>query len=103
MGGISIPSHVGRAARAVRRRRPAGQLGPGVATSYTTAPFTRARTIAGPITATVYASATTTETQWVAEVEDVTPGGTSYPLTEGALLGSLRGRGPVALLDGRTG
>jgi predicted acyl esterase len=38
----------------------------------------------------VYASATTKDTQWVAEIEDVAPDGTAYPLTEGALLGSLR-------------
>jgi hypothetical protein len=38
----------------------------------------------------VYASSTTSETQLVAELEDVTPSGASYPLTEGALLGSLR-------------
>ena len=46
--------------------------------------------MAGPIAATVYASSTTPETQLVAEVEDVTPDGSSYPLTEGALIGSLR-------------
>ena len=50
--------------------------------------------MAGPITATVYASANTAETEWVAEVEEVTPNGTSYPLTEGALLGSLRAVDP---------
>ena len=66
---------------------------------YTTAPFAHAETVAGPVTATVYASATTSETELVAELEDVTPSGASYPLTEGALLGSLRavdrsGRGP---------
>ncbi len=67
----------------------AAQAGPW-ATSYTTAPLSRAETVAGPITATVYASSTTSETQLVAELEDVTPSGSSYPLTEGALLGSLR-------------
>ena len=29
-------------------------------------------------------------TQWGAQVEDVAPDGTSIPLTEGAMLGSLR-------------
>ena len=38
----------------------------------------------------VYASANTPETELVAELEDVTPSGASYPLTEGALLGTLR-------------
>ena len=66
-----------------------GQLGPD-RTTFTTAPLTSAKTIAGPIDVTVNATATTTDTQWVAEVEDVAPDGTSTPLTEGALLGSLR-------------
>ena len=44
----------------------------------------------GPIDVTVNATATTKDTEWVAEVEDVAPDGTSTPLTEGALLGSLR-------------
>jgi putative CocE/NonD family hydrolase len=65
------------------------QLGPGV-TTFTSQPFARARTVAGPIAATLYATATTRETQWVAELELVTRGGRSYPVTEGALLGSLR-------------
>jgi putative CocE/NonD family hydrolase len=89
MGGISVPSGT------------AGLLGPCVsddrvsetgpwATSYTSAPFSQPETVAGPITATVYASATTSETELVAELEDVTPSGAAYPLTEGALLGSLR-------------
>jgi len=89
MGGISVPSGT------------AGLLGPCVnddrvsetgpwATSYTSAPFAHAETVAGPITATVYASSTTAETELVAELEDVTPSGAAYPLTEGALLGSLR-------------
>ncbi|HZZ97006.1 MAG TPA: CocE/NonD family hydrolase [Jatrophihabitantaceae bacterium] len=65
------------------------QLGPDT-TTFTTAPLTAAKTIAGPIDVTVNATATTSDTQWVAEVEDVAPDGTSTPLTEGALLGSLR-------------
>ena len=83
------PRSLGRSARAVRRQRPASQVGPWT-TSYTSAPFSHAETVAGPITATIYASSTTSETELVAELEDVTPSGASYPLTEGALLGSLR-------------
>ena len=71
-----------------------GDLGLDRAT-YTTAPLGAARTIAGPIDVTVYATATTSETQWVAQVEDVAPNGTSVPLTEGALLGSLRAQSPA--------
>ena len=66
-----------------------GQVGPD-RTTFTTAPLTRAATIAGPIDVSVDATATTKDTEWVAEVEDVAPDGTSTPLTEGALLGSLR-------------
>jgi putative CocE/NonD family hydrolase len=66
-----------------------GQLGP-TALTYTTAPLRHARTLAGPISATIYARANRAETEWVVFVEDVAPDGTSRPLTEGALLGSLR-------------
>jgi hypothetical protein len=89
MGGLSVPAgSAGFLAPCATDDRPS-QIGPWT-TSYTTAPLARAQTLAGPITATVYASATTSETQLVAELEQVTPDGTSYPLTEGALLGSLR-------------
>jgi putative CocE/NonD family hydrolase len=89
MGGISVPAHSAGLLAPCADDDQATQAGPWE-TTYTSAPFTRAEAVAGPITATVYASATTPETQWVAEVEDVTPNGTSYPLTEGALLGSQR-------------
>jgi uncharacterized protein len=89
MGGLSVPAgSAGFLAPCATDDRLA-QAGPW-ATSYTSAPFSHATTLAGPVTATVYASATTSETQLVAELEEVTPDGTSYPLTEGALLGSLR-------------
>jgi len=89
MGGLSVPAgSAGFLAPCATDDRLA-QAGPW-ATSYTSAPFSHATTLAGPVTATVYASATTSETQLVAELEQVTPDGTSYPLTEGALLGSLR-------------
>jgi putative CocE/NonD family hydrolase len=89
MGGISIPSHVVGLMAPCADDDTLSKLGPGQV-SFTTAPFTSAKAVAGPISATVYASATTTDTQWVATVDDVTPSGKSYPLTEGALLGSLR-------------
>jgi putative CocE/NonD family hydrolase len=89
MGGISIPAHsAGLLAPCADDDRPSS-LGPWTV-SYTTAPLTRARTVAGPIAATIYASSTTPETELVAELEEVTPSGSSFPLTEGALLGSLR-------------
>jgi len=89
MGGISIPAHTAGLLAPCADNNGLSQTGPWEV-SYTSAPFARAQAVAGPITATVYASATTTETELVAELEDVTPNGTSYPLTEGALLGSLR-------------
>jgi uncharacterized protein len=93
MGGISIPSHsAGLLAPCADNDAP-GHTGPWTIT-YTSAPFSRAAAVAGPITATIYASATTPETELVAELEDVTPSGASYPLSEGALLGSLRAVNP---------
>jgi predicted acyl esterase len=89
MGGISIPAHSAGLLAPCADDDQAAQVGPWT-TSYTSAPFAHPRAVAGPITATIYASSTTTETQLVAELEDVTPSGASYPLTEGALLGSLR-------------
>jgi uncharacterized protein len=89
MGGLSVPAGTAGFLAPCATDDRLSQVGPW-ATSYTTAPLSHAETVAGPITATVYASATTSETQLVAELEEVTPDGTSYPLTEEALLGSLR-------------
>jgi hypothetical protein len=89
MGGISIPSQAaGVPAVCADDDRTTG-VGP-TALTYTTAPLTSTKRLAGPISASVYASATTADTQFVAEIEDVAPDGTSKPLTEGALLGSFR-------------
>ena len=65
------------------------QAGPGALT-YTTAPLTQDRVLAGPIDATVYATSTRPELFLEATVEDVAPDGTSAPLTSGALVGSFR-------------
>jgi putative CocE/NonD family hydrolase len=89
MGGISIPAHTADLLAPCADNDQPAQAGPWTI-SYTSAPFARARTVAGPITATVYASSTTSDAEFVAELEDVTPSGASYPLTEGALLGSFR-------------
>jgi uncharacterized protein len=72
--------------------------------SYDSAPMDRPTTVAGPIAATVYATATTTDSEWVVLVEDVAPDGGSRTLTEGALLGSLRARDDQRSwsVDGRT-
>ncbi|HUA02407.1 MAG TPA: CocE/NonD family hydrolase [Solirubrobacteraceae bacterium] len=89
MGGVSVPSGTAGLLAPCVNDDQASQSGPWAIT-YTTAPLSKSETVAGPVTATVYASATTSETELVAELEDVTPSGASYPLTEGALLGSLR-------------
>src|SRR5207249_974353 len=65
------------------------QAGPGALT-YTTAPMKSDAVLAGPVDATVYASANRNEVELVATLEDVAPDGTSLPLTGGALLGSFR-------------
>jgi putative CocE/NonD family hydrolase len=65
------------------------QAGPGALT-YTTAPFTSDRLIAGPIAATLYATSTRPDTFFEATIEDIDPGGTSTSLTAGGLLASFR-------------
>jgi hypothetical protein len=93
MGGISIAASEAGVLAPCADGDNSTQVGPWE-TTYTTSPFSQPTTLAGPITATVYATANTTQTQWVAQVEGVTPDGSSYPLTEGALLGSLRAVDP---------
>lgn len=89
MGALSIPSaSAGLTAPCAEDDRTT--QAPPTATSYTTAPFKRSAALAGPVAATIFAKATTTDTEWVVEVEDVAPDGAARPLTEGALLGSLR-------------
>jgi uncharacterized protein len=63
--------------------------GPGSLT-YTTSPFTQPEVLAGPMDASIFATATTSDTELVATVEEVSPSNQSVPLTSGALLGSLR-------------
>jgi uncharacterized protein len=65
------------------------QIGPGALT-YTTAPLEEPAVLAGPVGVTVFATATASDTLWVVTLEDVSPSGTSTPLTSGALLGSFR-------------
>ncbi len=64
------------------------------ALTYTTAEFTEAQLIAGPVALTVQATADSSETLWVAHLDDVAPDGASRPLTQGALLGSHRALDP---------
>jgi uncharacterized protein len=65
------------------------ETGPGALT-YTSAPFAQDTVLGGPVDATIYATSTRPDTEWVATLEDVAPDGTATPITTGALLGSLR-------------
>jgi putative CocE/NonD family hydrolase len=71
--------------------------------TYTTAPLRSALDVAGPIGATIYARATTRETEWVVTLDDVSPDGASRPLSTGDLLGSARATDPSLswTLDGK--
>lgn len=60
------------------------------ALTYTTAPFAKDVTLAGPIAVGVDLSSTSQDSQLVATLEDISPEGGSYQLTAGGLLGSLR-------------
>ncbi len=71
------------------------QLGPGTQ-SYTTAPFKTATTLAGPIGATIYATTTTTDAEWVVQLSDVAPDGNATALTSGLLEGNQRALDPAA-------
>jgi putative CocE/NonD family hydrolase len=93
MGGISIPAHSAGLLAPCADDNQLSSIGPWTI-SYTSAPFARSDAVAGPITATIYARSTTPQTELIAELEDVTPSGASYPLSEGALLGSLRALDP---------
>lgn len=57
---------------------------------YTTPPLSGAAILAGPVAATLYATATTKETEWIAKLSDVAPDGTAIDISQGALLGSQR-------------
>jgi putative CocE/NonD family hydrolase len=70
------------------------QLGPGAHT-YTTAPFRRDKTLAGPMAAQVYLTSTRPDTELIATIDDVAPNGSSTPITSGALLGSMRALDPT--------
>jgi putative CocE/NonD family hydrolase len=68
--------------------------GPGSLT-YTTAPFSQAEIVSGPIDVSVSAASSTTDTELAATIESVSPDGTSHPLTSGALIGSQRALDPT--------
>ncbi len=58
--------------------------------SYTSQPLAEGTTIAGPISATLYASSSGTNLNLIAELDQVSPNGTVTKITSGSLVGSLR-------------
>jgi len=87
-----LSSRLGRAIRYDQDNRRIQRHG---ALIYTSTPFAKPTVLAGPITLTIHATANTTETLWVAHLDDLAPDGTSKPLTQGALLGSRRQLDPL--------
>lgn len=87
------------------RRRPSSQQGdtirwtqpsePGGALTYTTQPFADGATLAGPISAEVYARSSNTNLELIATLIDVAPDGTETPITFGAVLGSQSALDPA--------
>ncbi len=73
------------------------------ALTYTPAPFASPEVLAGPIDASVAATATTSDVELAATVEEVSSTGQSVPLTSGALLGSLRALDPAQSRTGSDG
>ena len=58
--------------------------------TFTSAPFTRATTLAGPMTAEITMTSTTPDAELIAKVYDVDPNGRAGEITTGELLGSQR-------------
>jgi predicted acyl esterase len=58
--------------------------------TYTTPPFVKGATLAGPISASVYASSSNTNLELIATLYDVAPDGSATEITWGTLLGSMR-------------
>jgi predicted acyl esterase len=63
---------------------------PGSRLSFTTAPLRDGATLAGPISATIYASSSNTNLELIAKLYDVAPDGTATEITKGVVLGSQR-------------
>jgi uncharacterized protein len=62
----------------------------GTTLTYTTRALGRGATLAGPVSASVYASSSNTNMELIATLYDIAPGGKATQITSGALLGSMR-------------
>jgi putative CocE/NonD family hydrolase len=58
--------------------------------TYTTEPFAAPQVIAGPMSASIVATASRSDTQFAVTISDVAPNGISTPVSSGSLLGSQR-------------
>jgi predicted acyl esterase len=66
---------------------PAGE---GALLNFTTPPLEKGATLAGPISATIYATSSNTNLELIARLYDVAPDGKTALITKGAVLGSQR-------------
>ncbi len=71
--------------------------------TYSTPPLADGATLAGPVSAAVYASSSNTNLQLIATLADVAPDGTAAPITFGAVLGSQRALDPAKNWRDRNG
>lgn len=67
----------------------------GAILQYDSPAFAQGGTLAGPISASIFASSTTTNLVLIATLSEVAPDGTATKLTTGAVLGSLRANDPA--------
>jgi len=68
-----------------------GQPGqPGTSLNYTTAPFTAAAELAGPVAASIDASSSNSNLELIATLYDIAADGPATQLTSGTLIGSMR-------------
>jgi predicted acyl esterase len=58
--------------------------------TYTTPPFSQGATLAGPMSASIWASSSNTNMELIASLYDVRPDGSETEITTGTLLGSMR-------------
>jgi uncharacterized protein len=63
---------------------------PGATLVYQTQPFVKGATLAGPISATVFASTTNTNLELILTLSSIAPDGNVTIITDGAILGSMR-------------
>jgi predicted acyl esterase len=71
------------------------QPGPGSTLQYESPPIQGGATLAGPISASFYASSTTRNLELIATVQLVNGDGSTTPVSSGAILGSLAANDPV--------